>query len=248
MTEIKLAEISTLPPGDLDKEPIEDATKKITKEIEDLQEIMQAQRKYSLLVVMQGMDASGKDSAVKKVFDEIGPAGIKVQAFKKPTEEEMSHDFLWRVHKHVPEKGMIQVFNRSHYEDVLIQRVHKWIDEKTVMKRFSHINNFERLLQDSNTVVIKFYLHISKDQQLIELNERISDPKKFYKHNENDFNERQHWDEYMSAYEDVFKNCGPEIPWHIIPSDRNWYKEYCMASAILEALRALPLEYPPKQG
>ncbi len=248
MTVIRLAEISSMPPEHLDKDTIEDETKEITKKIEKLQEILQAQRKYSLLVVMQGMDASGKDSAVKKVFDEIGPAGIRVQAFKKPTEEEMNHDFLWRIHKHVPEKGMIQVFNRSHYEDVLIQRVHKWIDEDTVYKRFEHINNFERLLADSNTVVVKFYLHISKDQQLIELNERLSDPSKYYKHNENDFNERQHWDEYMKAYEDVFKHCSPEIPWNIIPADRNWYKEYCMASVVLEALSKLPLEYPPMQG
>jgi len=247
MPEIKLSEIQTGPPADLDKDTIEDETKAMTKEIEVLQEVMQAQRKYSLLVIMQGMDAAGKDSAVKKVFDDIGPAGIRVQAFKKPTDLEMNHDFLWRVHAHVPEKGMIQIFNRSHYEDVLIQRVHRWIDEETVHRRFKHINNFERLLSDNDTVILKFYLHISKDQQLIELNERLSDPTKYYKHNENDFNERQHWDEYMRAYEDVFKYCGEEIPWHIIPADRNWYKEYCMAKVVLNAMRKLDLEYPPRQ-
>lgn len=247
MPEIKLSSIPTGPPDDLDKDTIEDETKSMTKEIEDLQEILQAQRKYSMLIIMQGMDAAGKDSAVKKVFDEIGPAGIRVQAFKKPTDLEMNHDFLWRIHQHVPERGMIQVFNRSHYEDVLIQRVHSWIDEETVFRRFEHINNFEKLLTDSDSVVLKFYLHISKDQQLIELNERLSDPTKYYKHNANDFNERQHWDEYMRAYEDVFRHCGDEIPWHIIPADKNWYKEYCMAKVVLDALHKLDLEYPPKQ-
>ena len=248
MGRIQLSEISSDPPEHLDKDEIEDTTKKMTKEIEDLQEIMLAQRKYSLLVVMQGMDAAGKDSGVKKVFDEIGPSGIRVQAFKKPTDLEMSHDFLWRVHKHVPERGMIQVFNRSHYEDVLIQRVHNWIDEETVYRRFEHINNFERLLADNDTFIVKFYLHISKDQQLIELNERLTDPTKYYKHNENDFNERQHWDEYMSAYEDVFEHCGKEIPWHIIPANRNWYKEYMMAQVVLGTLKKMDLAYPPMKG
>jgi PPK2 family polyphosphate:nucleotide phosphotransferase len=248
MGKIRLSEISSDPPEHLDKDEIEDKTKKMTKEIEDLQEIMLAQRKYSLLVVMQGMDAAGKDSGVKKVFDEIGPSGIRVQAFKKPTDLEMNHDFLWRVHKHVPERGMIQVFNRSHYEDVLIQRVHKWIDEETVYRRFEHINNFERLLTDNDTFIVKFYLHISKDQQLIELNERLTDPTKYYKHNENDFNERQHWDEYMSAYEDVFEHCGKEIPWHIIPANSNWYKEYMMAQAVLSTMQKMDLAYPPMKG
>lgn len=248
MTKIRLSEISSDPPEHLDKDTIEEETKKMQKEIEDLQEIMYAQRKYSLLVIMQGMDAAGKDSAVKKVFDEIGPAGIRVQAFKKPTDLEMAHDFLWRVHPHVPEKGMIQVFNRSHYEDVLIQRVHEWIDMETVYRRFGHINDFEKLLQDNGTVVLKFYLHISKDQQLIELNERLSDPTKYYKHNANDFNERRHWDEYMQAYEDVFEHCSPEIPWNIIPANKNWYKEFKMAEVVLKALKGLDLEYPPMKG
>jgi len=248
MKRIKLADFPTGPPDDLDKDETEEITKKMTKDIEDLQEIMQAQRKFSLLIVMQGMDAAGKDSAVKKVFDEIGPSGIRVQAFKKPTELEMNHDFLWRIHQHVPERGMIQVFNRSHYEDVLIQRVHHWIDEKTVQRRFVHINNFEQLLADNHTVILKFYLHISKDQQLIELNERLSDPTKYYKHNANDFNERQHWDEYMKAYEDVFNHCGPDVPWHIIPADKNWYKEYCMAEIVLDTLKKLDLKYPPMKG
>jgi polyphosphate kinase 2 (PPK2 family) len=157
----------------------------------------------------------------------------------------MRHDFLWRVHQHVPAAGMIQVFNRSHYEDVLIQRVHEWIDEDTVAKRFDHINNFEKLLQDSGTSIVKFYLHISKVQQLKELNERLHDPEKHYKHNPNDFREREHWDDYMIAYEDVFYHCGLDIPWHIIPADENWYKEICMARVLCDALRKMDLSYPP---
>lgn len=245
MTKLKLSEIPTSPDAGLDREKLRDETKEIIHEIEDMQDMMQAQRKYSLLVVMQGMDASGKDSAVKKVFGDIPPAGIGVTAFKKPTDEEMAHDFLWRVHRHVPEKGMIRIFNRSHYEDVLIQRVHHWIDEETVYRRFEHINHFESLLLDAHTHVVKFYLHIDKAVQLKELNERTTDPTKFYKHNPNDYNERQHWEEYMQAYEDVFAHCEKASRWHIIPADENWYKEYCMARAVRDEMKKMDLFYPP---
>ncbi len=244
MGRIKLADIDTKPPGDLTEKGTDDQFDEWKQEIEDRQEMMHAQGKYSLLVVLQGMDAAGKDSAVNKVFAKVGHAGLRVQAFKKPTDLEMGHDFLWRVHQHVPERGMVQVFNRSHYEDVLIQRVHKWIDEQTVFRRFEHINNFEKLLADNHTAVVKFYLHISKDQQLKELNERLEDPEKYYKHNPNDFRERERWDEYMQAYEDVFHYCGPDNPWHIIPADENWYKEYLMAQVIAETLRKMDLAYP----
>lgn len=245
MDQIKLADIDTKPPDDLTENGVDNQFDNWKKKIDDFQKVMYAQKKYSLLIVLQGMDAAGKDSAVNKVFSKVGHAGLRVQAFKKPTDLEMSHDFLWRVHHHVPQKGMIQVFNRSHYEDVLIQRVHNWIDNDTVHKRFEHINNFEKLLSDSGTVVLKFYLHISKDQQLKELNERLEDPEKYYKHNPNDFKERERWDEYMRAYEDVFRHCGPQNPWHIIPADENWYKEYCMARIIVDACNKLELSYPP---
>jgi PPK2 family polyphosphate:nucleotide phosphotransferase len=248
MSRIILSEIATGPPAGVDENEMEKEADDFREEIEDLQEVMRAQSKYSLLVVMQGMDASGKDSAISKVFSKVAPGGIQVRAFKRPTDLEMSHDFLWRVHQHVPSKGMIQVFNRSHYEDVLIQRVHRWVSEETVYRRFDHINNFEKLLQDNHTTVIKFYLHISKEQQLKELDERKTDPEKHYKHNENDYKEREHWDDYMKAYEDVFLHCSPEIPWHIIPSDENWYKEYCMSKVILEAMRKMDLSYPPLRG
>ncbi len=245
MKQISLASIATGPPEDVTERGVDDEYDNLRQEIEDLQEKMLAQGKYSLLVVLQGMDAAGKDSAVNKVFSKVGHAGLNVHAFKRPTDLEMRHDFLWRVHQQVPPKGMIHVFNRSHYEDVLIQRVHHWIDEKTVKQRFEHINNFEKLLADTGTTVIKFYLHISKEQQLVELNERLHNPEKHYKHNPNDFKEREHWDDYMKAYEDVFLHCGPENPWHIIPSDVNWYKEYCMSREIVKAMRKMDLSYPP---
>lgn len=247
MSRIILTDIATGPPPDLNENQIDKEGDDIRERIEKLQEVMWAQRKHSLLVVMQGMDASGKDSAIGKVFSKVAPSGIQVKSFKKPTEKEMSHDFLWRIHQHVPEKGMIQVFNRSHYEDVLIQRVHQWISEDMVYRRFDHINSFEKLLKDSDTTIIKFYLHISKEQQLIELNERKKDPEKHYKHNDNDFKEREYWDDYMKAYEDVFLHCGPEFPWHIIPSDENWYKEYCMSKVILQAMEKMDLSYPTKE-
>ncbi len=248
MERIKLRDIDTGPPPDLTEDTVEEEYDNLRQEIEDRQEMMLAQGKYSLLVILQGMDAAGKDSAVNKVFSKVGHAGLRVQSFKKPTDLEMRHDFLWRVHFHVPAAGMIQVFNRSHYEDVLIQRVHRWIDEETVSKRFDHINHFESLLKDSGTTVVKFYLHISKDQQLKELNERLEDPEKHYKHNPNDFKEREYWEEYMQAYEDVFYHCGPGNPWHIIPADENWYKELCMARIVCEALRKMDLAYPPLEN
>ncbi len=245
MKRIKLSEVSTLAPKDQNKDDAKARTKENRKAIGELQNVMQAQGKHSLLLVLQGMDASGKDGAVKNVFTDVSPSGIRVQSFKKPTDEEKNHDFIWRVHQHVPEKGMIQVFNRSHYEDVLIQRVHQWIDEETVYQRFEHINHFEKLVQSNDTLIIKVFLHTSKEEQLIQLNERKSDPQKYWKHNPNDFEERKHWDKYMQAYEDVFQYCGPDLPWHIVPSDLNWYKEYMLSELIRTELEKLQMTYPP---
>jgi PPK2 family polyphosphate:nucleotide phosphotransferase len=190
------------------------------------------------------MDASGKDGTIKNVFDAVNPMGCRVVSFKKPTELEMKHDFLWRVHQQVPEKGIVHIFNRSHYEDVLIQRVHNWIDEKTVKQRFNHINDFEQLLVESNTVVVKFYLHISQDVQLKRLEERMTDITKMWKHNDNDLKERELWPAYMKAYEDVFLNCETAAPWTIVPADQNWYKEYVIAKRVVEELEKLDMKFP----
>ena len=170
--------------------------------------------------------------------------GCKVKAFKVPTEEEFAHDFLWRIHQHAPEKGMIQIFNRSHYEDVLVPRVHALIKKEEIKKRFHHINEWEMLLQDSGTHLLKFYLHISKEEQAIRFNERLSIPEKRWKYKESDIEESKLWDKYQIAFEDIFKSCDKSTPWTIVPSDQNWYKDYIIASAIVEKLLSLKMKYP----
>lgn len=194
-----------------------------------------------MLVVLQGMDGSGKDSVVHRVFSACRITGLTLTAFKKPTEEELAHDFLWRVHKATPRRGMIAIFNRSHYEDILIQRVHGWIDQKRVEQRMNAINAFEELLAfDNNTQIFKFYLHISKEEQKKQLLERLEDPDKYWKHNPNDWKEREHWDAYMTAYEYAINQS--VIPWHICPAGDRWYRDYFVARALVEGLEQLPMQ------
>ncbi len=241
---IKLSEIPTTPPPDVDEDKLKDETEKLAERLGDLQKVMFAEQKHAALVIFQGMDASGKDGAVKHVFKDCHAHGIQVYSFKKPTDEEFAHDFLWRVHKQVPRRGMIQVFNRSHYEDILIQRVHGWIDDKRAEKRMNAINAFEELLAfDNHTLVFKFYLHISYEQQEMELKERIQERDKNWKHNPNDWKEREHWDEYMRYYEYAINNSS--IPWTIVPVDERWYRNYIVAKTIVEELEKLNMEYPP---
>jgi PPK2 family polyphosphate:nucleotide phosphotransferase len=195
-------------------------------------------------VVIQGMDASGKDGAIKNVFGTLNPQGVSVASFKTPTPEEIGHDFLWRIHQHAPLKGAIQIFNRSHYEDVLITRVHKWIDDETAFKRMKAINHFEKLLIEHNqTKILKFYLHVSKEEQEERLKERTSDVTKQWKYNENDFKEAKLWDDYMSAYEDCFEQCN-DVPWIIVPADQNWFKEYIIATTVRDTLKDFEMKYP----
>lgn len=239
-----LKEISTKAPKEFDKSKTKEETASLLKELNELQNVLYAESKHSVLVVLQGIDASGKDGAIKKVLGQINPMGINVTSFKAPTEEELKHDFLWRVHEHTPEKGMIAAFNRSHYEDVLITRVHKWCDDTTAKKRFKAINDFEQLLTDHNsTLIFKFYLHISREEQQERFKERMEDPAKTYKYNENDFKEAELWDQYMQMYEDVFENCNI-IPWTIVPADQNWYKEYTIAKTVVNGLKSLDMKYP----
>ena len=240
---IKLNEISTKPPIGVDKKQLKDLTKQYQERIGDLNEILRAEGKQSLLVILQGMDGSGKDGAVKKVFKECTHFNVDVYAFKKPTEIEFAHDFLWRVHQQVPAKGNIKIFNRSHYEDILIQRVHGWIDEERVQDRMDAINAFEKLLAfDNGTTILKFYLHLSYEQQALELQERIDDPEKHWKHNANDWKEREHWKEYMACYEYAINNS--TIPWHITPVDERWYRDYLISKKVCEAMEAMDLKYP----
>lgn len=238
-----LTKIATRAPKGFDKETTKLETLKLQKRLHELQDVLFAENKHSVLIVLQGLDASGKDGAVKNVFSGVNPMGCKVQAFKKPTEEEMAHDFLWRIHQNTPKKGMIQIFNRSHYEDVLVPRVHKWLDIKAIKRRYDYINAFENCLQDSGTLVLKFYLHISQQEQQQRFEERKIDIEKKWKYQEADLKESALWNEYMKAFEDIFKYCN-EIPWHIVPADQNWYRNFIIVETIVQALEKLNMQYP----
>ncbi|HEY6899279.1 MAG TPA: PPK2 family polyphosphate kinase [Puia sp.] len=244
MGKIKLKDIDTRAPKDWDKQETKDKLVDILAELDELQNLLFAESKHSLLVVIQGMDASGKDGTIRNVFGKLNPQGVLVKSFKAPTAEELSHDFLWRIHAHTPAKGYIQLFNRSQYEDILITRVHKWIDDETAHARMKAINRFENLLVEHNsTHILKFYLHISPEEQKKRLDERTSNPAKMWKYNEDDYKEARLWDDYMQAYEDCFENCN-DVPWTIVPSDQNWYKEYIIAKAVRNTLKDLKMQYP----
>ncbi len=244
MPAIYLHKISSRAPKGLDKEKTKEKTAKLIEELDALQNLLYAQSKYSVLVIIQGMDASGKDGTIRSVFGKLNPQGVMVRSFKAPAAEELSHDFLWRIHQHAPAKGYIQIFNRSHYEDILITRVHKWCNDKLAKERMKAINDFEELLTRHNhTHILKFYLHISPEEQQLRLKERIANAQKQWKYNEKDFEEAKLWKLYMKAYEDCFLHCG-KVPWHIIPADQNWYKEYLVASALHKLLKELNMQYP----
>jgi len=239
-----LSEISTRAPKDWDKEKTKEKLVSVLEELDELQNLLYAESRHAILVVIQGMDASGKDGLIRNVFGKLNPQGVLVKSFKAPSAEELSHDFLWRVHAHAPAKGIIQLFNRSHYEDILITRVHKWCDDKTARKRMEAINDFENLLSGHNsTHILKFYLHISPEEQKARLDERIRNPAKQWKYNEEDFKEARLWDEYMKMYEDCFEHCD-KVPWTIVPSDQNWYKEYVIATSVRDRLKELKMQYP----
>ncbi len=244
MNTIHLNKISTRAPRSINKEKTKEKTAAIIAELDDLQNLLYAESKHSVLIILQGMDASGKDGLIRDVFGKMNPQGVRVTSFKQPTELELSHDFLWRIHQQVPAKGVIQVFNRSHYEDVLITRVHKLVDDKQALDRMQSINDFEQLLVKHNkTSILKCYLHLSPEEQQLRLQERVQDPKKHWKYNQNDLKESKHWNTYRKMYEDCFKHCS-KIPWHIIPADQNWYKEHMVATALHKLLKGLKMQYP----
>lgn len=244
MDRISLKDISTKAPEGWDKEATKENTKSILAELNELQNLLYAENKHSILVIFQGMDASGKDGVVRDVFTSMNPTGIRVYSFKVPTEEEFSHDFLWRIHKVTPPRGMMHIFNRSHYEDILVTRVHGMIDDATALKRIKAINDFEQLLAEhANTTILKFYLHISQEEQHEQLVERLKEPAKMWKYNSKDFDESGFWDSYMKYYEEAFNSCN-NIPWHIIPSDQNWYKSHLVATILRDTLKGLNMKYP----
>ncbi|MCA9294660.1 MAG: polyphosphate kinase 2 family protein [Phycisphaerales bacterium] len=214
--------------------------------IADLEYKLYAEGKQSLLVVLQAMDAGGKDGAIRNVLGVANPNSCRVTAFKAPSSEELDHDFLWRVHKATPRKGEIGVFNRSHYEDVLIVRVRELVPKAVWEKRYQHINDFERLLADSGTKIVKCFLHISKDEQKERFEKRLEDPRKQWKANPVDFEERKRWDAYMEAYEDAINQCStPWAPWYVVPADKKWFRNIVVAEVIADALEAIDPRFPP---
>jgi PPK2 family polyphosphate:nucleotide phosphotransferase len=214
--------------------------------LRELQEVLWAEGKHALLIVLQAMDAGGKDGTIKHVMRGINPQGCQVTSFKVPTEEELGHDFLWRIHKAAPRRGYIGIFNRSHYEDVLVVRVHGLVPEEVWQQRYEQMNQFEKLLADTGTTILKFFLHISKEEQKERFEARLRDPRKNWKFSMGDVEERGRWDEYMRAYEDALSRCStPWAPWHIIPANRKWYRNLAVSSAIVDVLERLDLRYPP---
>lgn len=235
---IKLKDIDPDFDAGLDREEGEARLKKLTDELTDLQELQYAASDTAVLVVLQGRDTSGKDGTIKAVMGPLDSRGCNVASFKVPTENELAHDFLWRIHEQTPRRGEMTVFNRSHYEDVLVVRVHKLVEDRVWRARYDHINAFEKLLADSNTVVLKFYLHISKKEQLQRLMEREGDQEKYWKLSVGDWKEREHWNDYTRAYEDAINRCSsPHAPWYIIPADKKWFRNLAVAEALVTALR-----------
>ena len=226
-----------------DKKETKEKTEKILEEIGELQYQMLAQSKHSLLIVFQGMDASGKDGLAKGLLKYCNPVGIKIHSFKKPTPEEMAHDFLWRVHKVTPGKGELQIFIRSHYEDILVPTIEKYLPTDLIEQRYQLINDFEKLLEHNQTEVLKFFLNVSKEAQEERLMERIELREKHWKHKDGDWETREKFDEYMQVYEIILNRCN-SIPWHIVPSDKNWQKLFFVAEVVLKTLQGLNLEWP----
>lgn len=241
---MKLDSTSAEPGKSEDEKKLRAETDELIALIGEWQMKLYAENKRSLLVILQGLDASGKDGAIKKVFADVNPMGIRVLSFKKPTETELSHDFLWRVHQVVPPSGMIHVFNRSHYEDILVPSVEGYLPTSLISKRYQQINHFEKLLEESGTTVLKFMLHVSEDEQKDRLKERMTDPKKFWKHKDSDWETFKKRKSYLEVYDEILEKCDA-CKWHVIPCDKNWYKEYLIAKVVKEKLEELNPVYPP---
>ncbi len=210
-----------------------------------LQHLLWAEDKHKLLIVLQAMDSGGKDGTIRRVFGGVNPQGVKVTSFKAPTDQELARDYLWRVHRHTPGNGEIAVFNRSHYEDVLIVRVLDLVPEVRWQRRYQHIADFERLLADEGTTILKFYLHISKEEQKERFQERLDDPTKNWKFNPGDLDHRARWEDYMAAFEEVFaRTSTDQAPWYVVPADKKWYRNIVIARTIIETLEGLNMQYP----
>lgn len=220
----------------------------LANRLKDLQEVLYAQGERRLLVVLQAMDTGGKDSTIRDVFGEMNPQGVKVTSFGVPTDGELAHDYLWRVHPHVPGDGQIAIFNRSHYEDVLVVRVEALVPEERWRQRFDHIVAFEDLLADEGTRIVKFFIHISKEEQKERLQARLDDPEKHWKFNEGDLETRAKWDQYQAAYSEMLARTSTEFaPWYIIPGDRKWYRKLVIGEIMVDVMESLDLAYPSNE-
>ncbi|HRO04510.1 MAG TPA: polyphosphate kinase 2 family protein, partial [Terricaulis sp.] len=229
-----------------DKKAAEEGLKQDSKAIDELQDKLWGERRRALLVVLQGIDTSGKDGTVRGVFDKCGPLGVGVTAFGKPSEEELAHDYLWRVHKAAPKKGMIRVFNRSHYEDVLVVKVRNLAPAAAIAQRYAQINAFEQHLTENGTTILKFMLHISKEEQRERLQERLDDPAKHWKFNPGDLEDRKLWDEFHAAYDTLLERCSTQYaPWRVIPADKKWRRNAIIASVVRQTLEGMAPAYPP---
>ncbi len=246
-SKIKLADFN---PNDTSEFPGDknEAKEKLTEYIEQLakyQEVLYAEDKHKLLIVLQAMDTGGKDGVIRNIFQGVNPQGVRVVSFKTPSKEELSRDYLWRIHKEVPPKGSITIFNRSHYEDVLVVRVHNLVDKDIWSKRYRHITEFERMLADEGTHILKFYLNIDIDEQKERLKARLDDSSKHWKFNVGDLEERKKWPDYMEAYEEMLEQTSKEYaPWYVVPSNKKWYRNIVIAKAIIEKLSTLGMKYP----
>ena len=245
-SKIKLAKVDASYRGDYRKK--EAAQKILARNVEkigELQRKLYGEKKHALLVVLQGIDAAGKDGTCWHVMSAMNPQGTNVHGFKQPTEEEKAHDFLWRIHAHTPALGEVAVFNRSHYEDVLVQRVHNIVPKKIWSKRYQHINNFEQLLHESGVTILKFFLYISPEEQLERFKMRLDDPLRQWKISNGDYTERAYWDDYISAYEDMLTKCSTaHAPWFVIPSNHKWFRNLAVSEVILKTLEKLHMSLP----
>jgi len=241
---MKLNKISTFPPRGITKEEVNKKMFSFHKKLFGFQNVLYAENKHPILIILQGMDTAGKDGTIRHVFSCINPMGCNVKSFKAPTKEELQHDFMWRIYPHLPAKGMIQIFNRSHYEDILVPTIQKTLSETIIEERMEFINCFEKQLQSSGTIILKFFLHISKKEQGKRIAARKKDPHKKWKYDISDDKSAKNWEASQEVYEKIINNCSSEIPWHIVPSDRKWYRNYYVANCIVDQLEALNLKYP----
>lgn len=245
LSKIDLADYDPDFHGDYDKEKANFEYQKLQARLAELQEILYAQSSQSVLVVLQATDTGGKDGTIKSVFRDVNPQGLSIASFKQPSTEEASHDFLWRIHKQAPAKGQIGIFNRSHYEEVLVVRVNNIVPKARWEKYYDQINAFEKLLADNGTRILKFYLHISKEEQKERLQARLDDPSKHWKFATGDLQAREQWDDYQRAYEVAISRCNTEYaPWHIVSANRKWYRNLVISQALVETLESMDLKYP----